>query len=42
MIPQGGGLLERILTEHVVGGKPVEELAFARNPLAAGGSGHAE
>jgi len=28
--------LERILTEHVVGGRPVEELAFARNPI--GGS----
>ncbi len=28
--------LERILTEHVVGGRPVEELAFARNPIGAG------
>jgi len=28
--------LERILQEHVVGGQPVEELAFARNPLGAG------
>ena len=25
--------LERILSEHVVGGRPVEELAFARNPV---------
>ena len=25
--------LERILSEHVVGGRVVEELAFARNPI---------
>lgn len=27
--------LERILTEHLQGGRPVEELIFARNPLPA-------
>ena len=26
-------VLERILQEHVIGGKPVEEFIFARNPL---------
>lgn len=28
-----GEVLERILVEHVQGGKPVEEYVFARNPL---------
>ena len=28
-------VLERILTEHLAGGRPVEEFIFARNSLAA-------
>lgn len=27
-------VVERILQEHIIGGKPVEEFIFARNPLA--------
>jgi (2Fe-2S) ferredoxin len=27
--------IERILQQHVLGGRPVEELVFARNPLSA-------
>ena len=30
--------LERILTEHLLGGRPVTELAFARAPLGGGAS----
>lgn len=33
-----GEVLERILVEHVQGGRPVEEYVFARNPLSMPGN----
>lgn len=37
-----GKVLERILVEHIVGGKPVEQYVFARNPLPPSSDGVAD